>query len=189
MVLRREKGHKYMLKAYLRMIHKDTLQILIKKNLLPEEIVDGAVLDYLKNSSKIIVTVDHRALDKIRKEARATQEALIVEVPEDEQPVPPTLFMSQSKGVISDSPEIEAMSHESVWDDFRDALEDMELNALGIVLEGNDLRAHADEHGVMLEVLADLINEKAMDFIGDNLLDGDFLLYDEYKNQVKELLQ
>jgi len=41
----------------------------------------------------------------------------------------------------------------------------------------------------MLEVLADGINEKAMDYIGDNLMDDDFVLYDDYINQVKELIK
>ena len=41
----------------------------------------------------------------------------------------------------------------------------------------------------MLEVLVDGINEKAMDFIGDNLLDEEFVLYDDYKEQVKELIK
>ena len=40
----------------------------------------------------------------------------------------------------------------------------------------------------MLEVLADGINEKAMDAIGDSLMDGEFVLYDDYIQQVKELV-
>jgi hypothetical protein len=40
----------------------------------------------------------------------------------------------------------------------------------------------------MPEVLVDSINEKAMDIIGDSLMDEDFVLYDDYKEQVKELV-
>ena len=31
--------------------------------------------------------------------------------------------------------------------------------------------------------------EKAADYIGDSLMDEDFVLYDDYKGQVKELLK
>jgi hypothetical protein len=41
----------------------------------------------------------------------------------------------------------------------------------------------------MLEVLVDQINEKAMDMIGDNLLDEEFALYKDYREQVKELIR
>ena len=58
-----------------------------------------------------------------------------------------------------------------------------------MVFEGGDIKAFADECGVMLEVLVDRINEKAMDFIGDNLMDDYFALYDDYKDQIKELVK
>jgi hypothetical protein len=68
-------------------------------------------------------------------------------------------------------------------------LSDVEIKALSVVLQGEmELKKYADECGIMLEVLVDGINEKAIDFIGDNLLDDDFALYDDYKEQVKELV-
>ena len=42
---------------------------------------------------------------------------------------------------------------------------------------------------MMLEVLVDGINEKAMDAIGDSLIDDEFVLYEDYINQVKELVK
>jgi hypothetical protein len=55
------------------------------------------------------------------------------------------------------------------------------------VLQGNrDIKQFADENGVMLEVLADSINEKAFDHIGDNILelDDSMNLYDEYRDKI-----
>ena len=50
-----------------------------------------------------------------------------------------------------------------------------------MVLHGEmELKKFADECGVMLEVLADGINEKAMDIVGDNILSDDFEIYDDY---------
>jgi hypothetical protein len=40
----------------------------------------------------------------------------------------------------------------------------------------------------MLEVLMDGINEKAMDIIGDNILD-DLEIYEDYKDQVKGMVE
>ena len=62
--------------------------------------------------------------------------------------------------------------------------------ALSVIVVGEtDLKKYADECGIMLEVLIDGINEKAMDLIGDNLLDEEFVLYDDYKEEVKELIR
>lgn len=77
-----------------------------------------------------------------------------------------------------------------VWEDLKNSLNQVETKALSVVLLGEeDLKEYADECGIMLEVLVDGINEKAMDYIGDNLLDEEFVLYDDYIEQVKELIR
>jgi hypothetical protein len=76
-----------------------------------------------------------------------------------------------------------------VWERLKDMLNDVEIEALSVVLHGErELKNYADECRIMLEVLVDGINEKAIDIIGDNLLDEEFALYDDYKEQVKELI-
>ncbi len=76
-----------------------------------------------------------------------------------------------------------------VWESLRDMLSEVEIEALSVVLHGEiKLKKYADECRIMLEVLVDGINEKAIDIIGDNLLDEEFALYDDYKEQVKELV-
>lgn len=77
-----------------------------------------------------------------------------------------------------------------IWNDCKKSLTALEIEALALILAGNpNLKQFADKNGVMLEVLIEGINEKAMDFIGDSLMDDEFRLYDEYKDQVKELIE
>jgi hypothetical protein len=76
-----------------------------------------------------------------------------------------------------------------IWKEFKDRLSEHEVKALEVVLCGSDLKAFADECAVMTEVLIDAINEKAMDCIGDNLMDDEFSIYDDYKEQVKDLIK
>jgi len=52
-----------------------------------------------------------------------------------------------------------------------------------------NIKAFADENNIMLEVLADSINEKAADLIGDSILeiDEEIILYDEYRENIKSI--
>lgn len=77
------------------------------------------------------------------------------------------------------------------WTSLRQALTDVEIAALSAVLEGgHDMKRFADEHGIMLELLADSINEKAFDHIGDSILelDDSMIIYDEYLENVKAMV-
>ena len=86
--------------------------------------------------------------------------------------------------------EYEETSARTEWADFRDALSETELQALSVIIHGNrEIKHFADECGIMLEVLVDGINGKAMDCIGDSLLDDGFELYDDYQAHVKDLLR
>ncbi|MDR1205796.1 MAG: TerB N-terminal domain-containing protein [Peptococcaceae bacterium] len=77
-----------------------------------------------------------------------------------------------------------------VWARLKDALDETEIEALAAVLRGApEIKEFAGERGVMLEVLADGINGKAMDCIGDSLMDEDFALYGDYRDQVKEMVE
>lgn len=77
-----------------------------------------------------------------------------------------------------------------IWESLKDELTQIETKALSVLMHGEmELKKYADDCGIMLEVLVDGINEKAMDYIGDNLIDEEFVLYDDYKEQVKELIR
>lgn len=76
------------------------------------------------------------------------------------------------------------------WNQLKLALSEVQLQALELIIHGSaDIKKFADDHGVMLEVLADGINEKAVDMVGDSLLDDEFTIYDDYLEQVEEMLE
>ena len=81
------------------------------------------------------------------------------------------------------------------WTDFQLALTQTEREALLLILSGDDctdeetiLKQFSDTHDIMLEMLADGINEKAVDIVGDSLLDEAFKIYDDYLEQLREAL-
>ena len=76
----------------------------------------------------------------------------------------------------------------SEWAVFMEALNATEREALSLILQGGaDIKAFADKNGLMLEVLADGINEKAADIIGDSILEtGEGItIYEEYRSRVR----
>jgi len=200
-VLRTITKYRYKLNANANMIHEDTIRILTKAELYIEKIVPAAVMEFHREATKTVITVDHDSLAKIRQEALATQESLIVEEQAKQRDIVPALilFTAQNQNVFSDPSEAEAVavavtksepaSPMSVWDNLKNALNEEEIRALAVVLQGGDIKIFSDECGIMLEVLVDGINEKAMDYIGDNLMDDEFFLHDDYKEQVKELIK
>jgi len=190
-VLRKATKHKYKLTANTDMINRDTNRVLTKAGLSIEKIVTAAVTEYYREATKTVVTVDRDALARIRREALATQESLIVEEQPQQKATAPTqaLFTVQDKDIFADSAEEEPAPVESVWDSLKDALGEEEARALALIFRGCDIKAFADERGIMIEVLVDGINEKAMDCIGDNLMDEDFVLYEDYRGQIKAILE
>ncbi len=64
----------------------------------------------------------------------------------------------------------------------------MELKGLAVILNQENIKKYADGNNIMLEVLLDGINEKAMDCIGDNILDEIPSVYEDYLDQVKEMV-
>ena len=88
----------------------------------------------------------------------------------------PTLFSPP----LSDDP----------WAALAHALTKTELDALHLIADGEiNIRRFADSRGIMLEVLLDGINEKAMDHVGDSLLDEEGMIYEDYMDQVKEMVE
>jgi len=168
----------------------------VLKSMLEEEgtsletFVTETVKAFYREETKIVIEVDHSNLSLIRKEALATQEKLIVEEALIDEPVP--ILNPEPEGVAMNpepSPPVTSPVYEDPWQDLRAALTDIELGAIQQVLTGDfDLKTFADHHGIMLELLLDGINEKAFDAIGDNLLDEDCSLYEDYIDDMKEMV-
>jgi hypothetical protein len=68
----------------------------------------------------------------------------------------------------------------------------VERKALSIIANGGaGIKTFADANGVMLEVLVDSINEKAADYIGDNIMviNGSITIYDEYMAKIERMTE
>jgi len=154
--------------------------------------------------TRIVVTVDTQNLSRIREEAEVTQEKLIVEDSPLNivKPAITTPFLSTACPATAmpapsvtppSSVETEIRQPESTdpWLILKSTLTTIELKALKIILHTPDnIKAFANENGIMLEILADGINEKAMDTIGDNILElSDIvIIYDEYIQQIESII-
>ena len=211
-VLRKVTKHKFQITANLAMVNQETLNRLTKSGLFIDKIIKSAVIDFYRETTKTVVTVDHGSLARIRQEALATQEALIVEDQAEQarqseraalaeqarQPERAALAGQErqsepepqtEQGLFADPADTEPALVSDMWESLRDILSESELQALAVILQGADIRQFADDHQVMLEVLADGINDKSMDTIGDNLLDEDLAIYQDYQIHVKGMVE
>jgi gluconate kinase len=193
--LRKATKYKFKLSANIYTVTHEALTKLEETGLSLEIIVNNVVEEFYKEATKTVVIVDKAALSRIKQEALITQEKLIV--PEQEKEIIPVIPVPKQLSLFdmvkadkpSMPPEIEQAPVNNAWESLKNHFTEVEIKALSVVLQGEiELKKYADECGIMLEVLVDGINEKAIDFIGDNLLDDEFALYEDYKEQVKELI-
>ncbi|MCL1789622.1 MAG: TerB N-terminal domain-containing protein, partial [Oscillospiraceae bacterium] len=141
-----------------------------------DEDIEQAVRGYFAELNRVEVEVDLGNLERIRKEASGTLEKLVVPEPEDEPEMGETVKVFETREVSESNAE--------------NPFGETELKALALLLnDEKSIKQFADENGIMTEVLVDGINEKAFDLIGDSLIDDDFKVYDDYVNQMKEMLQ
>lgn len=189
-VLREAVNYKYKITAGIAMLHPATVQKLTDGGIGLEQVVADAVKEFYREATKTVVTVDRENLARIRREALETQEKLLV--PEEDSQ--PKMTQSSEAGMRNPHGRQEAIDMESraenPWKDLSLTLTQTERQALLIILHGDtDIRQFADAHGIMPEVLADGINEKAVDTVGDSLLDDEFMIYGDYLDLVKEILE
>lgn len=79
----------------------------------------------------------------------------------------------------------------SVWDRFASALTVDERKGLEMLIQGEPLREYLRSLATMPEVYIDQINEKAIDIVGDAILEsGDTVyIYEDYLGEVKQCLE
>jgi len=184
--LRRILKFKYKLSANTDAIDRALIGRLADAGILLESAVDSAVLEFYRERTKTVVAVDHMALSRIRRDALDTQEKLVV--PEEDARIAVLPIARDISALVTEiSPSAENVATQDGWAMLKDALTTAESEAIAVALAGDaNIKQFADKIGVMLEVLADGINEKAMDCVGDNVLepDGDaFVVYEEYRDK------
>jgi len=236
--LRNLTKYKFKITANANPVTHTAMEELKKAGLSLENIITSAVMEFYREATKIIVSVDYGLLNKIRQEALSTQEKLCVEQVEDVsvsavdsgsalaaedtitpfdkgEPVadntPYSVQDSVGSNVVGDVAvkDITASAFKNIvasagkgmtienkpdllydqWESFGNSLDETERHALIILIsDKQNIKQFADSHGIMLEVLIDGINEKAIDSIGDNILDEDFNVYDDYMEKLKKMV-
>ena len=190
-VLRKVTKYKFKITANINIINQDTLNELKKSGLFIEKIVSAAVIEFYREATRTVVKVDNASLARIRQEAIATQKSLIVEE-QTEQITSAhiqTALSLQSQNIFADYSDNDSEAVSDVWKSLKDSLSKIELQALAMILQGENIKKFADSNTIMLEVLADGINEKAMDYMGDNILDDELAIYEDYKEQIKGMIE
>ena len=187
--LRQVVKYKYKLVADIRAGNKPfrELQRPAAKRAELDKVIEKAVEDFHRDLNRTVVTVDHSNLARIREEALGTQEQLIV--PEEDIQSPLVQEVEEDIELKTSEPDI--VYEESPWSALKDALTEIELKALVVALDSSKCtKDFADKNGIMLEVLADGINEKAADYIGDNILEveDDIMIYDDYRDNIVEMI-
>lgn len=188
-VLRQVTKYKYKITADSDTVSHEAVKILRAKGVSLETVVTDAVREFYREVTKTVVKVDPGALSRIREEALITQEKLTVEE-EDEWLLGALVPSSDMQESSVPHQNAETATELNPWTHLKNALSEIETQALSILLNGtSDIKQFADEHSIMLEVLIDGINEKAMDYVGDSLLDEEYNIYDDYAEQVREMVE
>ncbi len=178
-VLRKKLHFRYKIHASTERCDPVVLQEMESLGIVFPQMISRSVEEFFTLRNRKPVHVDREAINRIRTEASETQEKLII--PEDE------VILDHPAEKVEMKPSV--TSHDDVWSAFASVLTDTEMAALRVILLEEDIKKFADAHGIMLEVLLDGINEKAMDAVGDTLIEIDetVTLYEEYKEKLMNL--
>ncbi|MBO5227686.1 MAG: TerB N-terminal domain-containing protein [Lachnospiraceae bacterium] len=198
---------KYKITASIHTVNSQAVNGLIYAGVDFDEVIATAVKEFYREATKTVVKVDFAALNRIRAEALITQEKLIVpEEPvgtlqiKEDKPAEVTVSAENmtenevlrkadevniSQAIIS----VTEPDDDNLWNALWNELNNIEKEAVKLSLAGaSDIKKFADSHGIMLEVLLDGINEKAMDVIGDSIMDDEFIIYDDYTDDIRKVV-
>ena len=147
--------------------------------------IDTAILDYYRDSQRISVTVDPRRLNEIRANALLIQEKLLSGM-ENEPETPPARMQ------VTPVPVPELDLDGSCWQRLIRSLNKTEQEALKLILNGsagNELLSFAQNDGIMPEVLVDSLNEKALEAVGDNIIElsDTVKVFEEYQEELERV--
>ena len=163
--------------------------------------IDAAIVGYYRKSQRKTVTVDAARLEAIRAGARRIQEKLLEGGEEGElalQPVselePPVSMEPQIPDPPIAAPTAEsAEDGRDIWGVFARSLSKTEKAAVLLLLRdasSDELLNFSRNSRVMPEVLADGINQKALDAAGDSILEftDKIRVFEEYRDDLKRVI-
>lgn len=187
---------------------EEAVEEVCKKKGIPKSSISKNTINHLLSNKKTNIpdtlndkdfSIDIGKLDKIRNDAETVKEKLIV----DE-----TNFLSENvqkkEKEIKDEielvkkDELTTVSEVNEWDDLWNELTQKEKELLFILIEAENterilkISTLIKECGILLEVFVEAINEKAIEIVGDNILEYSSELpqiYDDYIEEISTVLQ
>lgn len=170
------------------------------------EKIDGAILEFHREAHKRSVNVDPGRLEKIRESASSIQEKLLAPLeeseagvdafPEDDGNGPNAESISQAAAAVEKNASDETgqpLSAADGWEKLAHSLTETEKEALRLLLRGTgpgELQEFCRARLLMPEVLAEKINEKAVEAVEDNILElaDTASVYEEYRCELERVV-
>lgn len=194
----------------LRKIYKMNLQEIIQietikfleENKIPKMIFKKTKekQDEFEQEEKIEVVFNQEQFAKIREKSEEIQKALIIE--ENDEEIKNSVVREESiendkeiseikKDTIDKPKEVANTQEENVFKKFAYNLNPEEKEIINIFLEKQDVENKimqiAQSHNEMLEVIISNINDKALETIGDTLIESDMSsIYEDYEEEIKK---
>lgn len=168
--------------------------------------VDEAIALFHQASQRITVEVNPAQLETIRTNALRTQAKLTAPLSDGGAALQAIPYGGATMGLIEPTtwehppvsdPEGQPVAQPPVSDPKGQPVaqplpfKGVEREALGILLEGgrwSEVEALCRERGLLPQVLADGINEKALALLGDTVLDDEMEIYPEYAGDLKRVI-
>ena len=197
--VRKFSGYKTALKSDISILYtsESCVRIIDYYKFEPIAIIQQAVQRCFNEYNRIVVNVDHSNLVRIREEADVITDKLVVQDEEgtptgdleaqqtsdNAEPQVNLHLSSDSFGTFGDTlPEVN-----NQWVSFIRNLTAIEYEALQVIIKSpSEYKTFSASRNVMPEILADSINEKAFETIGDNIMEMDDtpVVYEEYKDAI-----
>jgi hypothetical protein len=136
----------------------------VKRLFVPETVIEP-----------IKVEVDFTKLDRVREEAEEITKKLATEEPEEK---PPVVTVPEKPPEIGVNP----------FEDFYFSLDGVYKEVLALILSGGDVNAFLRGKNILPEVAAEHLNESALEFIGDIILE-DMNIIDDYISDIKKVVK
>lgn len=136
--------------------------------------------------------IDISKLDKIRNDSEAIQEILIDE--DDNENRNNEISPLENQIVLETLSDHLLDNFDNEWLELKNKFINSEMEALKIILKKSmkDLYELSTKDGILIEVLIEGINNKALETIGDNLIEFSEeqpIIYDEYIDEVRNMIQ
>ena len=187
---REMKNHKPKLRKFGLMHYKlaESLMYQGVRELDLNHFIQTAIDEWHRQETAVVVNISRTNLTRIREESQDTTEKLIVE---EEPPVAKPVSIPPPVSPPAEIPE--PVSESSPWAKLINALTEAEgqIIALSLASKLAEIKILLAEAHIMPEIIADSINEKAMDTVGDNILEeaDTFEIYQDYKPDLLNALK